>query len=278
MAPPQSPPPILLRMPVFVKNPTIKRIFIMNKKIKFKIIAALSMVLFSTVALAAIQYEKDPYKITIKDVINWYEADIGLEKDPTVVDKYLISEGNSKGYLYDGELRGWVNVHFPNGRLKRKLYFNPDFSSNKHGRVNHKSFDYFYYQGDVYATFGGGESYPMFWLKNGKPYNRMLTLGYPAKNKNSVKGDLDSPSGKKGVWFRLYVKNGLANGIAEIPGALTTDTGKFKNGFKNGEWDRKCDFDMDKDGLNEHLVTKYNMGKEIETIDKFQSLKNKFRN
>jgi hypothetical protein len=245
----------------------------LDKKIKFKIITVLSMVFFSTVALAAFQYEKDPYKITIKDVANWYQADIGLEKDPTGVDKYLISEDNTKGYLYDGEPRGWVHVHFPNGRLKRKLYFNPDFSSQKSGIVHFKSFDYFYYQGDVYAAFGNGEKYPMFWLKNGKPYNGMLTLGKPDKSANALKGDLDSPSGKEGVWFRLYIKNGLANGIAEMPGSLTIDTGKFKNGFKNGIWDRKADFDMDKDGVNDHLVTTYNLGKEIETIDEYQYLK-----
>jgi hypothetical protein len=245
----------------------------MDKKIKFKIITVLSMVLFASVALAAIQYEKDPYKITIKDVINWYEADIGLEIDPTGIDKYPFSEGNAKASLYDGELRGWANSHFPNGRLKRKLYFNPDFSSRKNGRVNFKSFEYFYYQGDVYASFGNGTNYPMFWLKNGKPYNGMLTLGHPNTNKDALEGELDSPSGKEGVWFRLYVKNGLANGIAEIPSTLTTDTGKFKNGFKNGVWDRKADFDGDQDGINDHLVTTYNMGKEMETIDEYQYLK-----
>ena len=222
---------------------------------------------------ADIQYEKDPYKITINDVVSWYHADLGIESEPAGVDKYLLSEGNGKVYLYDGEPRGWAQVYFPNGRLKRKLYFNPDFSSDNNGRVKHKSFDYFYYQGDIYASFGNGTTYPMFWLKNGKPYNGMLTLGHPSKSARALKGDLDSPSGDKGAWFRLYVKNGLANGVAKLPGTLTTDSGKFKNGFKNGYWDKKSEIDFDEDGIDDHYVTKYELGKEIETINKIQQLR-----
>lgn len=224
---------------------------------------------------ADVQFEKDKYKITIYDIINWYQADLGLKNTPAGVDKYPISEGNSRGFLYDGELRGWAQVYFPNGRLKRKLYFNPEFSKEKNGQVKGKSFDYFYYGGDTYASFGNGTAYPMFWLKNGKPYDGLLMLGHPSKNASTSNGELDSPYGSEGVWMKLYVKNGLANGIAQLPAFITTDTGKFKNGFKNGLWDRKSKFDFDKDGINDHLVTKYDLGKEIETIDKIKEVKDR---
>lgn len=213
-------------------------------------------------AYATTQYEKDPHKITIKDIINWYQADIGLEKEPPGVDKHPFSEGNGKGYLYDGELRGWAHVYFSNGRLKRKLYYNPDVLNEHYGRVLNKEFDYFYYQGDVYVVFGDGKEYPMFWLKNDKPYNGMLTLGFPSVKENSLRGDLDSPSENSGIWFKLYVKNGLSNGIAEI----NSQKGNFKNGFRNGYWDSIY---YDDGRLEHHSVIKYNMGEEIESVQKF---------
>lgn len=176
------------------------------------------------------------YSMTLNDIIKWYKADVGLEREAGGVDRYPVSEKHNngqirqKGVLYDGVPMGWAYSYYPNGRLKKKFYLDYDASNNLRGKVRGKVFNYFYYKGNVYAVFGDGENFPIYWLKDGKPFKGLLTLGYPDKRKGAIKGELDSPEGQRGAWFKIYLKNGVASGIAII----RKEKGVFKKGFKNG--------------------------------------------
>lgn len=123
----------------------------------------------------------NPYEIDINTIIKWYNADTGLNNQSGVTDGFKIKNQTSESVRYNGEIRGWSYWYIPKGTKgikRRKYFYNPDDSNaDSKGRVSGKWFRYYYCQETEYARFGDGENYPLFWLKDGKPFDGQLKIG-----------------------------------------------------------------------------------------------------